>query len=260
MISSRTLHVVLVQALLITACMPLVRQTAPPPLPAASREPANLLRSDYERLVAQGKAVYIVDTACSLVVITVRRGGSLARLGHDHVVASHGIRGYIAPEAHHADLYIHLSELSVDEPVLRAEASLDTQPNESDIVGTRVNMFDKVLNTQQFPFALIHVSDIEQMTTGVRLTTAIALHGVTRTFEVHAQMESTGDRMNVTGSLELNQSDFGIVPLAILGGAVQVQDRINLRFNVYAGVKNQADLSGFPLWAGHGCPPVPTAR
>jgi len=40
--------------------------------------------------------------------------------------------------------------------------------------------------------------------------------------------------MSITGMLGLNQSDFGIVPFSILGGAIQVQDRISLRFRIHA--------------------------
>ena len=44
------------------------------------REPAEFPTNDYRRLAAQGSPVYRVDPARSMVVIEVRRGGSLARL------------------------------------------------------------------------------------------------------------------------------------------------------------------------------------
>lgn len=242
----RPAHVVAVLAVFIAACAPQIRVMAPEPEPAVRQAPANFPRSDYEQAAAQGKPVYRIDPARSLVSITVRRGGSLARLGHDHVVASHEAQGYIAPEEGRADLYIPLDGLSVDEPALRAEAGLDTQPSESDIAGTRTNMLDKVLETQQFPFALIHVSGIEKRPTGVLLTVAITLHGVTRTIEVPAQTETARDEISVAGLFEFNQSDFGIVPFSILAGAIQVQDRMSLRFRIRA---RQGD--GSRPWSAH---------
>jgi polyisoprenoid-binding protein YceI len=230
----RRAHAAAILAALIAACAPQVRETAPEPKPAGRQAPENFPRSAYEQAAAQGKPVYRVDPARSLVAITVRRGGSLARLGHDHVVASHEAEGYIAPEEGRADLYVPLSELAVDEPALRAEAGLDTQPSESDIAGTRANMLDKVLETQKFPFALIRVSGLEKRQMGVRLTVAITLHGVTRTLEAPAQIETGRDEMSVSGLLEFNQSDFGIAPFSILGGAIQVQDRVSLRFRIRA--------------------------
>lgn len=244
----RPVHLAAVLALLVASCATQRPGTAPQPAPAAIAAPENFPRADYERAAAQGKPVYRVDAARSLVAITVRRGGSLARLGHDHVVASHAAQGYIAPEQGRADLYFPLGELSVDEPALRAEAGLDTQPSPSDIAGTRTNMQGKVLETQQFPFALIRVRGAEKMPTGVLLAVAITLHGVTHRFEVPAQIETGRGEMSITGLVEFNQSDFGIVPFSILGGAIQVQDRISLRFRIHArqgpGQPGQPDARG----------------
>lgn len=230
----RPAHLAAVLALLIASCATQRPETAPQPTPVAMAAPENFPRGDYEQAAAQGKPVYRVDAARSLVAITVRRGGSLARLGHDHVVASHAAQGYIAPEQGRADLYFSLDELSVDEPALRTEAGLDTQPSPSDIAGTRANMLDKVLETRQFPFALIRVSGVQKTPTGTLLTVAITLHGITRRFELPAQIKTGPDQMSITGLLGFKQSDFGIVPFSILGGAIRVQDHVNLRFLIHA--------------------------
>ena len=60
--------------------------------------PENFPRNAYEQAMAQGKPVFRIDPARSLVAITVRSGGFFARLGHDHVVASRVPEGYISPE------------------------------------------------------------------------------------------------------------------------------------------------------------------
>ncbi len=213
-----------VVAQLLSACAPQVREA---PRPEA---PPEFPHGFYEQAAAQGKPVLRIDPASSVVVLTVRRGGSLARFGHDHVVASHGIQGYVAPEAGRADLYVALDGLQVDEPALRAEAGLDTQPSEADIEGTRANMREKVLETGRFPFALIHATSGAPGTLAVELT----LHGARRSFEVPAKLEKQGEDLAVQGRFAFNQSDFGITPFSILGGAVQVQDRVELRFRVLA--------------------------
>jgi hypothetical protein len=202
------------------------------PSAATVLAPEAALRKPYEEAAAQGRTVHRVDAAQSIVAIVVRRGGSLARLGHDHVVASHAVQGWVAPEAGRADLFVPLAELAVDEPALRAEAGLDTQPSAADIAGTRANMQAKVLETQNFPYALIRVDRVAGSPPGVGLNVAITLRGVTRSFAVPARIEAGRDTMEVDGSFEFNQSDFGIVPFSILGGAVQVQDRLSLRFRI----------------------------
>ena len=218
--------------LLLVGCAPQVREVAPP-----AGLPPEFPRAFYEREASQGRAVLRVDPAASLVVLTVRRGGSLARLGHDHIVASHAVQGYVTPQAGRADLYIALDELAVDEPTLRAEAGLDTQPSASDIEGTRANMRDKVLETAKFPFALIHAG-----ATGDKLTVEISLHGTKRSFEVPAKIDVRGDEFDARGEFAFKQSDFGITPFSILGGAVAVQDRVELRFRVLARKSGPKDL------------------
>lgn len=40
--------------------------------------------------------------------------------------------------------------------------------------------------------------------------------------------------VDVTGALSVDQSEFGIAPFAVFGGAIAVQDRVNIKFKVRA--------------------------
>jgi YceI-like protein len=208
---------------------------APEPAPAPTAPvapPADFPEEYYRQAAAQGKPVFRVDPAASLVVIEVRRSGSLARLGHDHVVASRHVAGYVAPGEGRADLYIPLVNLAVDEDELRAEAGFDTQPTESDIAGTRANMLEKVLEAGKFPFALIQVSGAGKGSGDISVT--LTLHGQTRTLQVPAGIEADGTRVSVSGRLSFNQTDFGITPFSLFGGALAVRDAVDLRFRIQA--------------------------
>src|SRR6266508_847528 len=217
-------------ALMIAGCAPLVRE----PAPAPAVPPADFPEGYYREALAQGKPVFRVDSRESLVVIEVRRSGSLARLGHDHVVASHEVGGYVAPDEGRADLYVQLERLEVDEAALRAEAGFDTQPTESDIEGTRANMLVRVLEADRFPFTLIRVSGADARQGNATLSVAITLHGVTRTLQAPARIDADADKIEVTGRLSLDQTDFGITPYSVLGGAIAVQNGVDLRFRVRA--------------------------
>src|SRR2546427_12431480 len=102
----------------LAGCAPFLRE----PAPAPAGPPADFPEGYYREALAQGKPVFRVDSRESLVVIEVRRSGSLARLGHDHVVASHEVGGYVVPDEGRADLYVALARLAMDEPRLRAGA------------------------------------------------------------------------------------------------------------------------------------------
>jgi hypothetical protein len=213
---------------LISSCAP----QPPPPAPVARGAPAEFPEARYLQAAADGKPVFRIDPARSLVVVEVRRSGSLGTFGHDHVVASHDVTGFVAPAEGGSDLYVALERLTVDEPELRAQAGFDTRPTESDIAGTRRNMLERVLEAERYPFALIRVGTAGGNAS--MLDVAITLHGVTRTLRVPVTIETADGEFAVSGRVALNQTDFGITPFSILGGAIQVQDRVDLRFHIRA--------------------------
>lgn len=217
---------------LITGCSQPGIEPAQPPGPTA--RPADFPATFYADAAARGQSVLQIDSSHSLVSITVRRAGSLARLGHDHVIASHELQGYVAPRLGRADLYVALDRLSVDEPALRAKAALDTQPSAADIEATRANMLNKLLQTSVHPFALIQAHASPEADGDVLLALELTLHGVTRSLSVPARIRRTPSEFHISGSLSIDQSSFGITPLSILGGAIQVRDRLELNFEVRA--------------------------
>jgi polyisoprenoid-binding protein YceI len=195
-------------------------------------QPADRLAADtgayYREAAARGDAVDAIDPVRSLAVIIVRRSGALARFGHDHVVASRDITGFIAADAGRADLQVPLDRLTVDEADLRAEEGLDTRPSQADIAGTRANMLEKVLEVERFPRALIQVRDAGRDAAFREVT--ITLHGMSRTMMVPVRMNRENGALVISGRLAFNQSDFGMTPFSILGGAIRVEDKLELRF------------------------------
>ena len=224
--------IVIALASMLAGCALFFPEVPPPAAPAGA--PADFPERYYLRAAAQGRPVFRVDPAQSLVVIEVRRSGSLARLGHDHVVAGREIEGYLAPQEGRADLYLALGRLAVDESALRAEAGFDTQPAQSDISGTRANMLDKVLEANRFPFALIRVRGASADLRDLTFAVAITLHGVTRTLQAPARVDVDAERIEVSGRFSFDQTDFGITPYSLLGGAIAVRNRLDLRFRVRA--------------------------
>src|SRR5438552_3334794 len=109
------------------------------PLSPASKEqrPSGFPDDFYRRSAERDSAVFHIEPALSLVVIEARRGGSLAHLGHDHVIASHNVRGYVAPNEARADPYILLDALVFDEHELRAQAAFGPAPYHAAIAGAR---------------------------------------------------------------------------------------------------------------------------
>jgi hypothetical protein len=198
----------------------------------SARALAEFPEAHYLQARESGQKILHVDSAQSFAVIEVHRAGPVAWLGHDHVVASHDLSGYVSPAEGLADLLVPLENLVLDEPELRTEAGFNTQPSQEDIEATRRNMLKETLDSQRFPYAYIHIDRVEGNSSA--LNVSIRLHGITRTYQVQAKIETVLSGIAVDGRMSFNQSDFGITPFSVLGGALQVQDRLDLRFHILA--------------------------
>jgi len=96
-------------------------------------------------------------------------------------------------------------------------------------------MLEKVLETARFPYAVVSVNSSVVGDTTQQVPVAVTLHGVTRPTSVEAQFDQTGKDVSVTGSMAIDQSQFGIAPFSILGGAIAVQDRVTITFRILGG-------------------------
>lgn len=63
----------------------------------------------------------------------------------------------------------------------------------------------------------------------LRISGDLTLHGQTHPVE----FEATGSSGHYRGSAKLKQSDFGIKPITIAGGAVKVKDEVKLDFEIF---------------------------
>ena len=207
----------------------------PPLLPQPLATGAAPLPETYYRiLLASGTQVFHVDPERSLVTILVRRGGAFAQLGHDHVVSSRQVTGFVAPDAGMADLLAPLGDLAVDEPELRAAAGLGSPLDPADVEGTRLNMLRKVLDADAYPFASISVRGADPSGIAQPLRVSVSLHGITQYVDATTALLRTADEIEATGSFAIDQTEFGITPLAILGGAIAVQDRVYVAYRIRA--------------------------
>ena len=230
LISSPRRTALLATALLsLAACAP-VPATAPAvaPVPVAPAVPA---APPPAAATTKTTSVLHLDSAQSLIAVTVRRGGVLARLGHDHVVAARAITGTVTPDDNRAEFQFRLDQMTVDEPALRDSAGLTKQPSQDAIDGTRTNMLTKVLDAERFPLVTVRVV---RQGADQPLRAAITLHGVTRDYDIPVVIDKHEGSLTVTGTVNLKQTDFGLVPFSVMGGAMAVQDQLELRFTLVA--------------------------
>lgn len=217
-------------AVLLSACpRPIRPPEAPPGVP--EQAPAD----------TRGAQLYDVDAGASDVHILVFRGGTLARLGHNHVLTSKRLHGrvWIHPEFTRSgfELALPVSELIVDDAEARRAAGAEFPPDvpQSDKDGTRQNMLKpEVLDAQRYPEIKVRSARVSGSLAAPQITARITIKDVSRELQVPAKVALQAGRLNATGEFEVLQSDFGIKPFTAALGTLAVQDRLRIRFRIVA--------------------------
>jgi polyisoprenoid-binding protein YceI len=178
----------------------------------------------------------------SLLTLLVFRGGPLAKAGHNHVIASHTLRGtlYVPADLTRTTFEVHLSvaELTVDEASLRAkENEADFPPNVPDSAkeGTRKNMLGSaLLDAEHYPDIDLRSSGLEQSGSQWLAHVQVIVRGHESTVTVPVRYEAHGGRVAVSGEFPLKQTDLGLTPFSAMLGALQVVDEMKVRFHIVA--------------------------
>lgn len=214
---------------LLTSCQ---TPATAPPVPAMTK-PAAAVPAHAQR--------YRIDAALSDVRLLVYRAGPLARLGHNHVIQARDIRGEVllAPELKQSVIRLTLpvAGLRVDDVQARKEEGEEfaSEPDAEAIAGTRRNMLgDKVLNAAAYPEIAIQSVAVTGPAWMPDVTLRIRLHGLEREVTVPVALQRTDDRLTATAAFDIRQSDFGITPLSVLGGGLQVADTVRVRLKLIA--------------------------
>lgn len=200
----------------------------------------------YRRLATDGP-VYVLDPTRSSVRIFVYRGGPLAEMGHNHVVAVRDFRGAVFLPGELADarfdLVFPLDALAVDRPGDRAgvAGAFDSRPDEEAIRGTRANMLgNEVLEADRYPRAALHSTSVEGDLPVVTLTLRVRIHGETNELTVPVWIERADQRLVAEGQFRLRQSRFGIEPFSAAAGALRVRDTLSIRFRLVGEQRTRA--------------------
>jgi len=186
-----------------------------------------------------GAVRYRVDSAASEVRILVYRGGTMARLGHNHVVSSKHVTGELQLHSDLSRSQLSLSmpvaSLIVDDSQARAAEGADFAaevPQEAR-EGTHKNLVSSaVLDVERFPEIKLQSVAVSGTRDTPSMVMRITIKGVARDVVVLAEVQEEGNRLVVEGEFAVQQSDFGIKPLSVALGALVVQDKLRIRFHL----------------------------
>jgi len=212
-------------------------QTSPPqqaPQQAGSPSPA-------AGAVPAGAREYHVVAADSILQILVYRGGAMARLGHNHVIASHQLTGsvYVTddPFGTRFDISFPVNELTVDEPGLREAAGADFPPNvpQNAREGTRANLLSEaLLDGAHFPDIRMRATDVRAAGETYDVGVEITFKGAPHALRVPVTVQRQDGAIVARGEFQLKQTELGLKPFTAALGALVVLDEMRVRFDVTA--------------------------
>jgi polyisoprenoid-binding protein YceI len=173
--------------------------------------------------------------------ILVYRGGPMAKLGHNHVIASHDLEGavYVTedPLRTRFDLSFPVGELTVDEAAMREQAGADfanaVPQNARD--GTRNNLLSAaLLDGANYPTIRLRALDVVEAGEGYDVGVEITIKERVHTVRVPVTLRREDQALVASGEFPLRQSALGLKPFTAAMGALAVVDEMTVRFEVVA--------------------------
>jgi YceI-like domain len=249
--------------------------TTVPPTPPAQPQAASPPSSP-----AAGGARYRLDPDQSELRILVYRAGTMAALGHNHVIINRALHNHViinralsgwvvvagtpaggmppsgmpaggmpptgTPAAASFALTVPTSAFIVDDASARAEEGEEfSQAVPEDAkAGTLRNMLSPaVLDAAEFPDITVQSETVIDARTELEATVAVKVAGHESTLHVPFTLSNADGRLTATGSVAVRQTAIGLVPLSVFLGAIRVQDEMRVKFK-FVATADQGSGSG----------------
>ena len=192
-------------------------------------------------LSTQTNPNYRIDATSSKLHILVYRGGTLARLGHNHVISSRNISGNIwrgrSLQDSGFDIMIPVNALIVDDNEARAAEGEDFPLNVTEDAkqGTKANMLrSTLLDGASYPDIHIKSVSLQGDQNAPLVVAALRIKDQTRQISLPVTLRSADGQLHIKGEFDIKQTDFGITPLNVALGALLVLDTVKIKFELVA--------------------------
>ena len=173
--------------------------------------------------------------------IQVFRSGSLARLGHNHVISTSALSGTVvagdAGTDRSIDIRIPVASLRVDEPAIRAEEgqAFSAEMSEKDIAGTRENMLGgKLLQADEFDEIRVFSDRISGDLPQLTIEAEITIRGSTHVVELPVIVETYVDMLVASGRSEISHAELGLSPFSAGFGTLRVGEEMVFKYRITA--------------------------
>jgi polyisoprenoid-binding protein YceI len=178
------------------------------------------LAAGFVWIAAASAEEQAIDTQKSVMTVRVYKAGVFSAFAHDHAIAAPIADGTADTAARHVELRANASALRVSD-------KKGSEKEHDEIQQTMLG--PEILDAKRYPEIVFRSTSIEPAGQGSwNVHGNLALRGQTRPITVRVS-EKAG---HYIGSSLFKQTDFGIKPVKIAGGAVSVKDEIRIEFDI----------------------------
>ena len=176
---------------------------------------------------------YVVDARSSRLTVQAFASGIFSSMGHNPKIGISNFAGEVnfSPEALQANgfqLSIKSNSLGVlDDVSDKDRRDIETMMNEQVLEPSKYP--DIVYNADS-----ISITRIDASLFSATLNGTVTFHGVARNQVISARIAVFDEMLRASGEFTLSQSDFGIKPISVAGGALKVKDELKFCFEMVA--------------------------
>lgn len=163
-----------------------------------------------------------VDTGRSKMTVYVYKQGLFSFLADNHQIDAPLADGSLSGDRKSIHITVDAAKMQVLDPSMPANRRSQVQAN---MLGPQV------LDVRRYPVIEFQSTEIADKGNGALTVSGnLTLHGQTRPITFGVKDAGAG---HFTGSATVRQTQFGITPIKIAGGAVSVRDDVRVDFDIY---------------------------
>lgn len=176
---------------------------------------------------------YVANTRASQFTVQVFAGGVLSAFGHSPTIVIHDFSAVVQLNME------DLSKSSLKVAINPESSAVRDDVSDKDRREIERTMKQEILETSKYPEIVYDCSSFAVSKSGegqysVTCNGDLTLHGITRSKSVAARVAVSEDSLRAFGNFSILQSDYGLKPITIAGGALKVKDELKFSFNILA--------------------------
>ena len=180
---------------------------------------------------------YTLDVGRSTFNVQAFSTGLLSAFGHNPKIAIRDMQGEIQFAANDTSL----SDVQVHITIRAGSLEVIDDIKDKDRREIHRQMYDEVLEIDRYPDIVYECSRVtvsgDANSYWAALNGELTLHGETRPLAISSRVVISGETLRASGEFAVRQSEFGISPVTVAGGAIKLKDEIKCTFNIVARKK-----------------------